>query len=140
MGNAVRASGTAVRRTVAAAHDLRAQWRALDAEVLAVHVAAAIFLVGGLLSLFALVALPSGWADPRYDWRISVLAIAIGEMRPLLPWSRWPASAQVSYALAALLIIAIGGASNGGHVTTYIALLPLPFVFVGFTQRPGTSL
>ena len=126
-------------RAAAICDDVRVQWKALDAEVLAVHVAAAIFLVGGMLSLLVLFALPRSWAGPRYDWRISALAILIGVIGPMVPWRRWPARAQLTYAVAALVIIAVGGASFGGHMTPYLALLPLPFVFVGFTQPPGTS-
>jgi diguanylate cyclase (GGDEF)-like protein len=122
------------------AHHVRAQWQSLDAEAVAVHVAAAIFFVGGLLSLLALVALPDSFADPGYDWRISVLAIAVGVLGPLVPWHRWPARAQIAYALAALILIAVGGTTFDGHIAPYVALLPLPFVFVGFTQPPGTAV
>ncbi|MCU1428376.1 MAG: diguanylate cyclase [Actinomycetia bacterium] len=118
---------------------VRAEWRALDSDVLAVRVTAAVFFLGGVLSLLALVWLPNSWSDPRYDWRISTLTMVIGAIGPLLPWARWPRRAQIAYALAALLIVAVGGASFGGAITPYIALLPLPFVLVGFTQPPGTS-
>jgi diguanylate cyclase (GGDEF)-like protein len=130
----------AAHRVTRWSNDVRAQWRALDAEVLAVHVAAAIFLVGGVLSLLALVVLPHSWADPRYDWRISVFGVTVGLLGPFVPWGRWPSRAQITYAVAALVMIALGGLSFGGQITPYIALLPLPFVFVGFTQPPGTSL
>src|SRR5690242_15747570 len=130
----------AIRAVTTFGEDLSTQWRALDAEVLAVHVAGVIFLVGGLLSLMALAVWPHSWRDPRYDWRVSALAVAIGIIGPLVPWKRWAARAQVMYALAALVIVAVGGASFGGHITPYLALLPLPFVFAGFTQPPGTSL
>jgi diguanylate cyclase (GGDEF)-like protein len=126
----------AVRR---ASHDLRDRWRAVDVDVLAIYVAAGSFFVGGLLSLIALAALRSSSVDPRYDWRISVLAIVIGIAGAVIPWRRFPARAQMLYAVAALLLIAVGGMSFGGHITPYIALLPLPFMFVGFTQPPGSS-
>src|SRR4051794_27082480 len=118
---------------------LRGYWRGIDARVFAVYVAAAIFLVGGLLSLLTLAVLPQSWGDPRYDWRVSVVAIAIGAVGPLVPWRRLGGRAQMLYALAALVLIAVGGASFGGPITPYLALLPLPFVFVGFTQPPGAS-
>src|SRR5262249_13125234 len=109
-------------------------------EQLAVYMVAAVFFVGGILSLLALAVLPQSWGDPRYDWRISVLSMAIGIIGPLVPWSRWPSRAQLAYALSALVIVAMGGASLGGHIAPYLAPLPLPFVFAGFTQPPGTSL
>src|SRR5690242_4508399 len=43
-------------------------------------------------------------------------------------------------ALALLVVIAAGGATSGGSVTPFLALLPLPFLIVGFTQPPGSSL
>jgi diguanylate cyclase (GGDEF)-like protein len=135
-----RISRRAERKAVAWVADRRAQWRALDADVLAVHIAAAIFLAGGALSLVALVVLPSSWSDTRYDWRISVFGMLVGLLGPLVPWDHWHARAQVTYAFAALVMIAAGGASSSGDITPYLALLPLPFVFVGFTQPPGASL
>src|SRR5690348_12511004 len=140
MKHTQRASRRTWNSAVTRYYDLREQWRALDADVVAVHVAAAVFFVGGALSLIALFILPHSWADPRYDWRISMLAMSIGVIGPLVPWQRFPARSQLVYAAAALLIIAIGGASFGHHLMPYMALLPLPFVFVGFTQPPGTSL
>ena len=89
-------TGRAAQRVSRFADGLHAQWRALDADVLAVHVAAAIFFVGGLLSLLALVALPHSWADSRYDWRISVFGMAVGLCGPIVPWGRWHARAQIA--------------------------------------------
>src|SRR5262245_30840665 len=98
----------AVRR---ASSDLRDRWRATDVDVLAVYVAAGIFFVGGLLSLVALAALRSSSVDPRYDWRVSVLAIAVGLAGAVIPWRRWAPRVQMLYALAALVLIAVGGMS-----------------------------
>jgi diguanylate cyclase (GGDEF)-like protein len=124
----------------ARADDVRHEWQGLDTDALAMRMAGAVFFFGGALSWLALSVLPESWADSRYDWRISALAIAIGVVGPLLPWSRWPRRTQIAYALAALVIVAVGGESFGGPITPYLALVPLPFVFVGFTQPPGTSL
>src|SRR4051794_15789771 len=100
-----------------ASSDLRDRWRAMDVDVLAIYVAAGIFFVGGLLSLVALVVLRSSSVDPRYDWRISVLAIGIGLAGPVIPWRRWAPQVQMLYAVAALALIAVGGMSFGGHIT-----------------------
>jgi diguanylate cyclase (GGDEF)-like protein len=131
-------------RSVRSSHrrlvDAPRRWRTFDTATFAVQVAAAIFVVGALLSLLTLAVLPRSWADPHDDWRVCVLAVAIGALGFLVPWSRLPVRAQLAYALAALALIAVGGATFGGPITPYLALLPLPFLFVGFTQPPGTSL
>src|SRR5690348_10382643 len=82
--------------------DAPRRWRTFDTATFAVQVAAAIFVVGGLLSLLTLAVLPRSWADPHDDWRVCVLAIGIGALGFLVPWSRLPVRAQLAYALAAL--------------------------------------
>jgi hypothetical protein len=47
---------------------------------------------------------------------------------------------RLVWPLAALAVVAIAGAASGGDLTPYLVLLPLAFVFAGFTQPTGSSV
>jgi diguanylate cyclase (GGDEF)-like protein len=54
--------------------------------------------------------------------------------------SSWTVGTRILWPLAALAVVAIAGAVSGGDLTPYLVLLPLAFVFAGFTQPTGTSV
>jgi diguanylate cyclase (GGDEF)-like protein len=71
---------------------------------------------------------------------IAACAAIFGTVACCLPWQRWSVRSQLVFGVAAFVLFAWGGVLASGPVAPYLALLPLPFVFVGFTQRPSTSL
>jgi diguanylate cyclase (GGDEF)-like protein len=110
------------------AYESRTRVRELEPAALSPRVAALVYLVAGVLAFFV--------------GRVHLVAIAaavFGAVSLVLPWPRWPMRAQLVFAAVAFVLFAWGGVLASGPVAPYLALLPLPFVFVGFTQRPGTS-
>jgi diguanylate cyclase (GGDEF)-like protein len=118
--------------------DLRVNWRDLDVEALSPRIGAAVFLVAGALGLVANAVMPApgldGAAVPA-----ALVALAFGIIGCLAPWSRWRRRAQLAIPIGAFAIIAAGGL-HGDVASAFLAILPLTFVFVGFSQRRGTSL
>jgi diguanylate cyclase (GGDEF)-like protein len=140
-------TASARRRTAAARaaapsiggwRDLRVRWRDLDVETMSPRIAAAVFVLAGLLGLCA-NALMSSSADDRSAFPAAGAAVIFGVLAVLAPWSRWSRRAQLVIPLVAFTIIAAGGL-HGDVAGAFLAILPLPFVFIGFTQRRGTSL
>jgi diguanylate cyclase (GGDEF)-like protein len=96
------------------------------------RIAAFVYFVAGLLALLV------GRSD-RVG-AIAGCAVAFGAITLVLPWQRWPRRVEFVFGVVAFVLFAWGGVLANGPVAPYLALLPLPFVFVGFTQRPGASL
>jgi diguanylate cyclase (GGDEF)-like protein len=117
------------------ARDLRAEFREMDARSLAPRAAAATFFFAGILALALQPIIGDYTALP-----IAIGSTVFGAVTFVLPWQRWSASAQLAMPGFAFVLFAWGGALALGPMGPYLAMLPLPFVFVGFTQRPGTSL
>jgi diguanylate cyclase (GGDEF)-like protein len=120
-------------------HELRVWWRELDSSTLPPRIAALAFLAGGLLAIAVGQVVPDFDGGARME-TIAVASALFGAVALLLPWQRWPASAQVVYALFAFVLFAWGGMIESGTAGPYLAALPLPFVYMGFTQRPGMSI
>jgi hypothetical protein len=111
------------------AHEGRTRVRELEPAALTPRIAACVYLMAGSLAFVV--------------GRVHVVAVSaglFGAVSLLLPWQRWNARMQLVLAVGAFVLFAWGGVLAYGPVGPYLALLPLPFVFVGFTQRPGTSL
>jgi diguanylate cyclase (GGDEF)-like protein len=106
---------------------------------LAPRIASASFLVGGLLMLAIDHLVPSVHGTVEIN-SIAYAATLFGLAGVAVPWSRWPARAQLVLPLFAFALFAWGGVIAHQHLDAYLAMLPLPFVYVGFTQRPGMSL
>jgi diguanylate cyclase (GGDEF)-like protein len=133
-------SGTfGVAYVTAAWRDIRRDWRDLDPGLLGPTVASTVFLVGGMLA-FAVGALLDNFDGSRIGMAAALGATAIGAAGLLLPWDRWARSTQLVFPVSGLVLLALGGVSPTGPFPAFLAILPLPFVFVGFTQRPGISL
>jgi diguanylate cyclase (GGDEF)-like protein len=113
--------------------------RELDSMQLAPRIASASFLVGGLLMLAIDHLLPSVHGTVGVN-SIAYAAALFGLAGLAAPWSRWPATTQLALPLFAFALFAWGGVIAHQHVDAYLAMLPLPFVYVGFTQRAGMSL
>jgi diguanylate cyclase (GGDEF)-like protein len=125
-------------RATDAWRELRRGWRDLDPRRLGPTIAAALFLVGGFLAL-AVAALGPRIGSEQLSFTAPLFATAIGVVGLFVPWDRWDERAQLVFPAAALVLLAWGGVP-GAELSAFLAILPLPFVFVGFTQRPGMSL
>jgi diguanylate cyclase (GGDEF)-like protein len=121
-----------------ASRELRLLFREADSDVLAPRVAALVFLVGGLLALSVEIFVPGIHAAPAIGWIASVAAV-FGASAVLFPWHRYAPQVELAIPLFAFVLFASGGVIAGGAPEPYLAMLPLPFVFVGITQRPGTA-
>lgn len=114
--------------------------RELEPGTLAPRVAAAAYLSAGLLTLVVAMVVP----DLRRQTDIVVLAVVaagFGAVCLVLPWQRWSLRAQLVLPAFVFVLFAWGGVvAEAGIEAAYLAMLPLPFVFLGFTQPPGTSL
>jgi diguanylate cyclase (GGDEF)-like protein len=125
-------------KTDGAAHEIRRYFREVDADFLAPRAAALVFLVGGLLALAVALVVP----ELRGERSITLLAgvaAAFGAGALAAPWERLGPQAELVLPVFAFVLFAWGGAVAQGAPVPYLAMLPLPFVFVGITQRPGTS-
>ena len=125
-------------KTDGAAHEIRRYFREVDADFLAPRAAALVFLVGGLLALAVALVVP----ELRGERSITLLAgvaAAFGAGALAAPWERLGPQAELVLPVFAFVLFAWGGAIAHGAPVPYLAMLPLPFVFVGITQRPGTS-
>jgi diguanylate cyclase (GGDEF)-like protein len=120
------------------ARELRTQFREMDASTLGPRIAAIVYLATGLLALGAVAVSPNLAATGVVP--IAVTAAIFGAGALVLPWHRWPVPAQLVLAVFAFVLFGWGGVLANEPAGPYLAALPLPFVFVGLTQRPGTSL
>jgi diguanylate cyclase (GGDEF)-like protein len=121
------------------ARELHVLWHEFDAVAIAPRAAGALYLVGGLLAIAAAAVAP-GMRAAYPVAPIGLCASAFGAIFLVLPWQRWPARAQLVIPVFAFVLFAWGGLAGGDPAGPYLAILPIPFVFVGFTQPRGTSL
>jgi diguanylate cyclase (GGDEF)-like protein len=128
-----------LRRDVdGASRELRLLFRELDARVLAPRVGALVFLAGGALALSVDFFVPDLHATPSIDV-IATVAAAFGAIAVVFPWQRFGPRTELAIPLFAFVLFACGGVMARGTPEPYLAMLPLPFVFVGITQPPGTA-
>ncbi len=113
-------------------------FRELDPDALAPQVAALVFLTGGLLALAVDLLVPDFHSDPSIGL-IGAVATIFGATAMVVPWPRLAPRAELAMPVAAFVLFAWGGAMARGTPVPYLAMLPLPFVFVGITQRPGIA-
>ncbi len=126
------------RLVVDRARELRLRGNDLDVAALAPRIGALVYLVGGLLALVVHALVPIAHTGTRMG-EIGIVAAAFGAVTLVLPWSRWPASSQLVLSCFAFVLFAWGGLLASGTAAAYLAALPLPFVYAGFTQRPGIA-
>jgi diguanylate cyclase (GGDEF)-like protein len=125
-------------KTSGASREIRQFFHEVEADALAPRAAALGFLVGGLIALGIALLTPGMRGEPSLAV-IAGVAAAFGAGALAAPWERLGRHMVLVLPLFAFLLFAWGGALARGAPEPYIALLPLPFVFVGFTQRPGTA-
>jgi diguanylate cyclase (GGDEF)-like protein len=126
------------RLVVDRARELRDRGNDLDVAALAPRIGALVYLVGGLLALLVHWLVPAAHTGTRIG-EIGIVAAAFGALTIVLPWSRWPVTSQLTICGFAFVLFAWGGVLASGMSAAYLAALPLPFVYAGFTQRPGMS-
>ena len=119
--------------------ELQVLWQELDAVAFAPRVAAVVCAVAGLVAL-ALAAVAPGMRHAYPVAPIGLCAAVFGAAGFAVRWHRCPERAQVVLPLFAFVLFAWGGVAGGDPAGPYLAALPIPFVFVGFTQPRGTSL
>jgi diguanylate cyclase (GGDEF)-like protein len=121
-----------------AAHELRLLFREVDLRVLAPRVAALVFLAGGLLALLADLLGPGLHGAASIDV-IAAVAAVFGAVAIVFPWQRFAPRTELAIPVFAFVLFAWGGVIARGTPEPYLAMLPLPFVFIGITQPPGTA-
>lgn len=120
------------------ARELRTAWNELDATALPPRIAAVLYLTAGALT-FAVMHIAPGVSDSTTIGMIGVASMLFGLITIALPWQRWPVLAQLVFVGFAFVLFACGGLLVREGAGPYLAALPLPFVYIGFTQRPGMS-
>jgi diguanylate cyclase (GGDEF)-like protein len=119
--------------------DAQAAWRDLDPATLSPRIAALVYLAAGALCFVVMPFAPDGLHSATL-LPIAIAAVTFGAVALVLPWQRWPRRAQLVFAIFAFVLFAWGGLLSTDTSGPYLAALPLPFVFVGFTQRPGSCV
>ena len=93
------------------------------------------YLAGGVLAFLVSDVVNGAPASIR---PVALAATVFGGITIVLPWTRWPDRAQLVFAAFAFVLVAWAGTPATGP-SPALAALPLPFVYLGFTQRPGMS-
>jgi diguanylate cyclase (GGDEF)-like protein len=115
-------------------------FREIELGTLAPRVAAAAYLSAGLLTLIVAMVVPDLRRQTDFV-ALAVVAAGFGAVCLVLPWQRWSPRVQLVLPAFVFVLFALGGVvAESGIEAAYLAMLPLPFVFLGFTQPPGTSL
>ncbi len=96
------------------------------------------FLAAGVLAFAVKLLVPGIHNQSSIGW-VASLAAVFGIVSLLFPWSSYPPRAQLAIPIFGFGLLASGGVLTSGAPEAYLAMLPLPFVFVGVTQRPGTA-
>jgi diguanylate cyclase (GGDEF)-like protein len=112
--------------------------REIDPQRVAPRIAGAAYFVTGVLVLLVDHFLPALHGSAPIE-AIAIASALFGLGALVAPWPRWRRQAQLVLPLFAFVLFAWGGVIGSEHLDAYLALLPLPFVYIGFTQRPGTS-
>jgi len=126
------------RSTQELSRELRLFYRELDPMAIAPRIASAAFLCVGLLILGVDRFVPS--VHGSGITLIAGVSALLGLVGVVFPWPRYRSQVQLILPIFAFVLFAWGGVIAHEHRDAYLALLPLPFVFVGFTQRPGTAI
>lgn len=118
--------------------DLRRFVGEVEADEVTPRVAAVVFLAGGALAFVVKLTVQGVHSEAQMGL-VAVLATAFGLGALVFPWQRFGPRAELAIPVFAFMLFACGGVMTRGSADGYLAVLPLPFVFVGITQRPGTS-
>ncbi|MGQ0823904.1 MAG: diguanylate cyclase domain-containing protein [Actinomycetota bacterium] len=131
-GRSGRAVGTARR-------EVRLARPNPDVDALVPRIAAATLLLGGLLALAVGMVLPDATLED-INLPVPIVAVCAGAVFVLCPWRTWPGRAQLAIPVAMFGLVAWGGLTTQAASAPFLAVLPLPFVFAGFTQRPYAAI
>ena len=108
-----------------------------DSPRAAARFAAAVLAIGGVVGCLTNHLTLSGTAANDI---VAAIDILVGITVWFLPWDRWPARANVSIALAGLVIIGAWRAVGYTPSASFVASFVMVFMWVGVTQPPKTSL
>ncbi len=128
-----------LKRASGLGREFRLILRDVDSEELAPRVTALGFLLGGLSALSAKFLIPDLHAPASLGW-ITAVAALFGLVALLVPWAHYSRRAQLVLPFFGFALLACGGVLTRGAPQAFIAMLPLPFVFIGITQSPGTAV
>jgi diguanylate cyclase (GGDEF)-like protein len=70
----------------------------------------------------------------------SAVMLGVVALSPFLPWSSGPSWLPLLFPVSVMAALVCIGLADDGAVSAYTGLIVLCFVYVGLTQRPGTSL
>ena len=106
-----------------------------------------VWLGAGLVAALALMVASTSWAlhlpADRLTWTYSVLCVAMGAnvVLFLLSWNRCRFRVLLlAFPFLVLLTLLVMAAGDRWLAANYTGILTLAFIFVGLTQRPGTSV
>lgn len=101
-------------------------------------VLAAAFFGTGTLVVLGTVWLLHPSVDRTPIVVLALAGIAVDVVILVLPWSRWPPIALVVPALAAYVLLALGGVLEENVLPYYTPLYTVSFVYLGLVTAPGT--
>jgi diguanylate cyclase (GGDEF)-like protein/PAS domain S-box-containing protein len=105
------------------------------------RLAGALFVACGGLGVVANLVLPSyGAGSRRATLAAATAAVLIGTVVRALPWERWPHRATRLLVPVAFAVVAVHNTATGGDGFRYALFFVVPFVWIGLTQPPLTSL
>ncbi len=110
---------------------------ALHGRTWAGRLGAAMFVVSGAIVLALVVLIPDSEAaglEPVFG----IGAILFGAATFFAPWQRWSERALLVFPILGLVLLGFGVALGGGTLDYFAAVFPIPFLYAGLTQRPGT--
>ena len=110
-----------------------------DPRARAGRIGATFFVAGGALVIATVWFLPQDVVR-RPLLGVGVLAVLLGPILALLPWTRLNRAWTVLPAILGICVIALGGTLVPSAISAYLPMYCIPFVYTGLTQRPGRPL
>lgn len=110
-----------------------------DPALRAGKLAACFFLAGAVALLLGALVLPST-GDRMLAASVGISAVCVGVVMLRLPWSSLPRWLPVGSMVVVFAVLALAGRETDMSPLVFIAVLPLPFVYCGLVQPPGTAL
>jgi len=105
------------------------------------RLSAYLYLLSGVMSLLAVIALP---VPPQGDRNaligLACITLACGAVILLLPWARWPAWTSLLLLPPTLVLIALNNMAEGNDGFRYATFFFVTFAWIGLTQRRWTSV
>jgi signal transduction histidine kinase len=98
------------------------------------------FYIGCALLGLATLPLPAPGSDRTVTAILAVLALVLGIAIWMAPWGAWPRRAGLVLVPPSFALIALANTFGGTDLYTYGVFFVVAYVWLGFAQRPGTSL